>query len=77
MNITELSDILKNMYENATNNKAAMIHLFGIKYAKELKNDDISIKELTKAAHIPESYVVEINKGIRPSEYVEVKEKYR
>ena len=77
MNITELSDILKNMYENATNKKAVMIHLFGIKYAKELKNDDISIKELLKAAHIPESYVVEINKGIRLSEYVEVKEKYR
>ena len=66
----ELTNILKGMYENAPdNNTVTMIHLFGIKYAAELQNPDISIQRIaTNAAK--KSYYTEIRKRIQLAKYV-------
>jgi hypothetical protein len=50
-----------------------MIHLFGIKYAHEIKDINVSMKAIAKAAGIPESYGTEISKGEKLAEFVRVK----
>lgn len=77
MQTYELSYILKDMYDSATRDKTTMIHLFAIKYAKELQDNNIQLKELLKNAGMPESYVTEINKGLRLSKYVEIKADFK
>jgi hypothetical protein len=53
------------MYENVSKgDRVTMIHLFGIKYAKESKEGDFSVKEILKSAQMPESYQTEVHKGI-------------
>ncbi|PLA74975.1 hypothetical protein CYQ88_03500 [Hydrogenovibrio sp. SC-1] len=47
-----------------------MIHLFGIKYATEIKNSNESMKSIEKAANINESYATEISKGVKLSKFV-------
>ncbi|SNR58765.1 HTH-like domain-containing protein [Lutibacter flavus] len=75
MTIKELGEKLNSMYTNAPKGDAvAMIHLFGIKYSREIQRSDFSNKEIAKAARIPESYGTEISKGVKLFKYVEVKE---
>lgn len=76
MTKTQLASILKGMYENAHYDKTTMIHLFGIQYAEEFRNNGITPKEILKIANMPESYQTEISKGIRLSKYVYVKDEY-
>ena len=71
MTLMELSCTLRDMYDNAPDrDHVAMIHLFGIKYANEIKKADFSTKEILKNADMPLSYQTEINKGIRLARYV-------
>lgn len=71
MTVRELSTILKGMYDNAPRgDQVAMIHLFGIKYAEEIRDNKYTPKEILFAADMPESYQVEINKGIKLEKYV-------
>ncbi|MFW2567758.1 McrB family protein [Aliarcobacter butzleri] len=59
----ELINELKKMYETADDKKqVASIHLFGIKYADELKNK--SLKNIAEQATGKSSYFSEINKGM-------------
>ena len=74
MTANELGSILKNMYENSKGDKTAMIHLFGIKYADEIRNNSYTPRELLQIAQMPESYFAEINKGIKLAKYVIVKD---
>ncbi|MGJ0361751.1 McrB family protein [Aliarcobacter cryaerophilus] len=68
MDKNELASILKNMYENAEQGeKVAMIHLFGMKYSKEIKNLS-SANEIVKLAGINDSYYSEVSKGIKLQE---------
>jgi hypothetical protein len=71
----ELGAILKEMYEEGSRKKetVAYIHLFGIKYANEIRNNRLSIMEMIKFAGIPATYNVEVNKGINLSKYVNLK----
>ncbi len=70
MNELELILKLKEMYENAADKKqVASIHLFGIKYLKELKNKNL--KNIAKKATGKESYYSEINKGMNLSSLLE------
>lgn len=63
MNEQELIDELKKMYETAEDKKkVASIHLFGIKYADELKNK--SLKNIAEKATGKSSYYSEIHKGM-------------
>lgn len=72
MSVKELGDMLREMYENAAKGEAvAMIHLFGIKYAKEITNSKASKKEIAKSAGIHESYGTEISKGMKLSKHVQ------
>lgn len=61
----KLRNILKDMYENAPSGyKVTMIHLFGINYANELKNNK-QLKDISFAATGYSSYATEISKGIK------------
>lgn len=67
----ELGTILKSMYDNALEKeKSTNIHLFGIKYADIIRDSKYKPIDIVRAAALPESYVVEINKGIKLSKYV-------
>lgn len=64
---------LNEMYFNAKDKEtAAMIHLFGIKYADFLREHG-SLKKLAHDASIPVSYAIEINKGINLAKFVDIK----
>ena len=72
MRIDQASQILAQMYEEAIpGEKALSIHLFGIKYADQIR--DMSAKDIVVGAELPESYKTEIRKGINLAKYVEVK----
>ena len=71
MNIETASKLLATMYRNApSGKKAAAVHLFGIKYADEIRN--MSTKDIAIGADLPESYKTEINKGINLAEFVSI-----
>jgi hypothetical protein len=80
MPLDELARILAEMYENAYQDKAAMVQLFGIRYANEIRENGyspasiISCARLNNETQIPESYFAEINKGVNLSRYVIEKE---
>lgn len=76
MTISELGNKLKEMYESSSTEKVAMIHLFSIKYAKEIRDNGYTPKEILEAAEMKESYFAEINKGIKLAKFVEVKAEY-
>ena len=50
-----------------------MIHLFGVKYAYEIRKNKYTPKEILKSVNMQESYQSEINKGIKLSKYVVAK----
>lgn len=78
MNKSELAEHLRTMYHQAPKGEAvAMIHLFGIKYAGQIKEAGVSAKDIVLAAGINESYAVEVNKGINLERYVEPRPQYR
>lgn len=69
MNQKELGAILNEMYSNAPRGKqVTMIHLFGIKYHKEIQN--FGIKEIVLEAGIRSTYSTEISKAINLAKYV-------
>jgi len=62
------------MYHNAPDgDHVVMIHLFGIKYAREIAAAGVACKTIAIAAGINESYGTEIRKALRLAEYVDVK----
>ena len=71
MQFNTLTTILADMYNNAPDGEAvAMIHLFGIRYSKDIKNCAESMKKLAISAGIQESYGTEIAKGVKLAQYV-------
>lgn len=50
--------------------KILAIHMFGIKYGKCIRKNKYSVNEIVKKSGINDSYFVEINKGIKLSQYV-------
>lgn len=74
MDLLHLSKELKEMYQSANDGETvAMIHVFGIKFAKEIKNSGVSMKKIAQAAGIKESYATEISKGVKLSKFVVIK----
>lgn len=71
----ELANELKRMYESgiAQKEQTTMIHLFGIMYAKVIRDNRFTPKNILEYAEMPESYQAEINKGIRLAKYVVAK----
>lgn len=71
MTLNELGSKLSEMYNNAPKgDSVAMIHLFGIKYAKEIKNSSYSKKDIITQSGISTSYLTELTKGVKLAEYV-------
>jgi len=83
MNLNDLAEILSEMYENAEYEyKEAMIHLFGIRFALEIKEGGFNASKIIEHANknrevIKPSCYSEINKGIKLAEFVIDKEKLR
>ncbi|WP_178988649.1 HTH-like domain-containing protein [Winogradskyella schleiferi] len=74
MTINQLGSALSKMCQEAPKgDKTAMIHLFGIMYAEEIKKSKFNKKEIAKAAKISETYFAEINKGVKLAKYVTIK----
>lgn len=75
MTEVELASELKRMYEKGilAKEQVTMIHLFGIEYGKIIRDKKYTPKNILKYAEMPESYQVEINKGIKLAKYVKVK----
>ena len=72
MTTNEAAQILHRMYANAPKgDQVAYIHLFGIKYDRDL--DRLNIERILEEAKMPNSYKTEIRKGRRLAKYVEVK----
>ena len=73
MTYSEAAKKLKDMYEKGGQRKeqVTMIHLFAIKYADEISG--MSLPDILNLAEMNESYKTELRKGIKLSEYVEVK----
>lgn len=71
MTLLELGEKLNAMYFESKDGEAVvMIHLFGIRYASEIKESGASMKSIAKAASINESYGTEIAKGVKLSKFV-------
>lgn len=77
MTETELGNKLREMYETTSENKTAMIHIFGLIYADEIKKSQISPAVIAKTAGISDSYKTEISKGMALSKYLELKPEYK
>lgn len=50
--------------------KVTGIHLFGIKYATTIQNNNYYIKKIMKLANVQDSFYVELSKGIALAKYV-------
>lgn len=72
----ELAALLRAMYDGAKRNEAAcQVHLFGIKYAKELQECGCPLKEIVQLSGISMGYLSEVSKGVKLAQYVEPKER--
>ena len=68
----KLASILSQMYRTApVGDTVVMIHLFGIRYASEIKNcGKGKVKNIVRLSDIPNSYQTEVSKGVHLARYV-------
>jgi calcineurin-like phosphoesterase family protein len=72
MTTMELAEILGKMYGEAPKGEAvAMIHLFGIKHAQDIRDAGASIDDIVHAAGLKPSYRTEVQKGVNLAKYVQ------
>jgi hypothetical protein len=72
MQAGQLAAIFKERYHSAPKGEmVTTIHVFGIEFAGALRGH--SIKEICALADVPVSYVTEVHKGMRLSQYVSIK----
>lgn len=70
----ELADILTRMYLDAPYGETAtMVHLFGIRYADEIRSCRAPITEIVRISDIPDSYHTEVSKMVKLARYVTVR----
>ena len=71
MTLQQLGEKLNEMYFKSNDGEAVvMIHLFGIKYASEIKESGASMKAIAITAGIGEAYGTEISKGVKLAKFV-------
>lgn len=68
MTIDEAAARLKAMYNDPATDKAVSVHLFGVRYAREI--DGMPLHEIAVRAGISKNYGTEIRKGINLAQYV-------
>lgn len=67
----ELGRTLRKMYDDALpNEKATMVHLFGIRYVKEIRDCGGSVNEIIRLSGLYKSYETEVRKGVNLARYV-------
>ena len=67
----ELAHTLSEMYNDALEGEAkTMIHLFGIKYADEIRDCGAPVTEIVRLSGLPKSYNTEVSNGVRLARYV-------
>ena len=72
----ELGIELRKMYDSApSGDQVAAIHLFAIRFWKEISGRKLNKKLILQAASLPESYATEISKGAKLGRYVTINEK--
>ena len=72
MTAAELAKIFRTRYHTAQKGyRVTSIHLFGIEFAEALRGHDI--KDICVEADVSVSYVTEIYKGMRLSEFVDIR----
>lgn len=65
MKLQELGKTLKDMYNSAeTGLKVATIHMFGIKYGKDIEEGQYRASDLIRESELQESYITELSKGL-------------
>lgn len=73
----QLGGTLRRMYDDApSGEKVANIHLFGIKYATEIRDAGLTAGDVVRASGIRTSYGAEVSKGMNLSKYVVPKPPY-
>ena len=71
MTAEELGRTLAKMYHSAKKDEAmTMIHLFGIKYANEIRDCGMSVTEVVRLSGLRENLNREVYKGIRLADHV-------
>lgn len=73
MTINQLGDELKEMYNKSNKERVVNIHLFGIKRGNIILKNKYSCKEIINASGLKKSYIAELSKGIKLSNYVVLK----
>jgi len=67
----QLGGTLRRMYDEApSGEKVANIHLFGVKYIREIGGAGLTAGDVVKASGLQTSYGTEVNKGMNLSKYV-------
>jgi hypothetical protein len=62
---------LKNMYKNAPDKEmVTQIHIFSIKNAAIIQRNNFKVSKILKSSGIPKSYITELHKGPKLSNYV-------
>lgn len=67
-----LGQKLRDMYD-FTDNKALIVHLFGIKYAEIIRANGYNAREIIETAGLGYGYQSELQKGMKLAKYVEIK----
>lgn len=71
MTENQLGKILKEMYDNAPDGyQVANIHLFGIKYANVILENNYKATDIIKSSGLNKAYAIEVSKGVKLSRYV-------
>lgn len=69
---------LHNAYCNSAEGQTGvMICIVAIRYANEIINAQISIKQLLEMADVPYTYRTDITRGLNLSKYVDLKPEFR
>lgn len=75
MDAEELAAELRKQYDNASRNESAcQIHLFGIRYARELQSCGVPLKRILELSGVSMGYLSEVSKGIKLARYVRLRE---
>jgi hypothetical protein len=73
MNVYEAAKCLDEMAQKGEpiKRKATMVHLFGIRYAREL--EQLNLRDVVRISELDYSWVTEIRKGMNLAEYVTIR----
>ena len=75
MDDIQLAAELRRMYDGAKRNEAAcQVHLFGIRYAEELRRCGVPLRQVVEASGISMGYLSELSKGVKLARYVRPRE---